>query len=246
MTADVIEFYQLEDLVKARGSVRSVMYSSDSRPQPAGFKTGAPVFATADFMESHTQSGIATYSKRAKLWQNDQVIRAETISLYRNEKKMVAERDVNTVFYLKPRQQQGKSQSDSSPFFGQADKLTYEDKLERMLFESHVHVKSSMGDLTADRLEVFLHKEDNQTSLERMLAQGNVRVKQEGRTSYSSSAEYFASDELVVLTGGPPRIIDPVRGFTSGPRLTMHLNDDRLSVEGDSEHRTITSQNVAR
>jgi LPS export ABC transporter protein LptC len=244
--ADVIEFHQDEDLVKARGSVRSVLYSSDSRAQPGGFKTSAPVFATADFMESHTQSGVARYWKRAKLWQDDQVIRAETISLYRDEKKMVAEKDVNTIFYLKPQQQRGENQSDPSPFTGQADKLTYEDKLERMLYESHVNVVSSMGQLTADRLEVFLNKESNQTSLERMLAQGNVRVQQEGRTSYSSSAEYFASDELVVLTGGPPRIIDPVRGFTSGARLTMHLNDDRIAVEGDSEQRTITRQNVAR
>jgi LPS export ABC transporter protein LptC len=244
--ADLIELYQEEDLVKARGSVRSVLYSLDSGAQPGVFKPGAPVFATADFMESHTRSGIARYWKRAKLWQDDQIIRADTISLFRNEKKMVAETNVNTIFYPKPRQQRGNNQSDSSPFIGQADKLTYEDKLERMLFESHVNVKSSMGELMADRLEVFLNKQGNQTSLERMLAQGSVRVQQEGRTSYSSSAEYFASDELVVLTGGPPRIIDPVRGFTSGARLTMHLNDDRISVEGDSENRTVTRQNVAR
>ncbi len=244
--ADVIELHKQEDLVKARGLVRSVMVSMDSPTQAGLFKTSSPVFASSDFMESHTRSGIAKYWSKAKLWQEDQVVRAQTITLFRDERKMVAETDVHTVFHLKPQPQHGQRQRNSGPVMAEAAHLVYEDNLQRARFETRVKVIGPMGQMTADQADLFLSKEGDQTTISRMLAQGNVKIQQEGRNSFSSTAEYFAADGMVVLTGGPPRIIDPVRGFSSGPRLTMYLNDDRIAVEGDSEMRTITRQNVAR
>jgi lipopolysaccharide export system protein LptA len=197
-------------------------------------------------MESQTEKGTARYWKRAKLWQDDQIISAETIDLYRDEKRLAAENEVTTLFYPKTDHQQTSGPSGSGPVKVQAHKLTYEDKLQRMLYETKVSMNSSMGKVTCDRLEIFLNREEKQTSVERMLARGSVHVEQQGRTSSSSLAEFFSADNLVVLTGGQPKITDPARGFTAGARLTMHLNDDRLSVEGEPENRTITRQNVAR
>ena len=244
--ADVIELHKQVDLVTARGSVHSVMVSMDSQSQVASFNTSSPVFAASDFMESHTRSGIAKYWSNAKLWQEDQVIRAQTITLFRDERKMVAETNVHTVFHLKPNPQRNQRQTNSGPLMAEAAKLVYEDNLQRARFETGVKVNSAMGKMTADRADLFLSKEGDQTTLSRMLAQGNVVIQQEGRISHSATAEYFAADGIVVLTGQSPRILDPVRGFSSGARLTMYLNDDRISVEGDSETRTLSRQNVAR
>ena len=245
-TAEVIEMFQTENLVKARGSVRSVLFEKNTDARPGMFQSDAPVFASADFMESQTQNGTAKYWGRAKLWQEEQVLRADVIRLFREDRKLVAEKNVSSLMYLKKTAGAAAAKSDSQPVLVRAEKLTYEDQLQRLFYETGVRARSSMGTMTAQQLEVFLETEDKQTTVQRMLAKGSVRLQQESRTSYSDTAEYFREEDRLVLLGGPPRIIDSERGFTSGARLTMYLNDDRISVEGDSGNRSITRQDVAR
>lgn len=158
----------------------------------------------------------------------------------------MAEKNVSSLMYLKKTAGAAAAKSDSQPVLVRAEKLTYEDQLQRLFYETGVRARSSMGTMTAQQLEVFLETEDKQTTVQRMLAKGSVRLQQESRTSYSDTAEYFREEDRLVLLGGPPRIIDSERGFTSGARLTMYLNDDRISVEGDSGNRSITRQDVAR
>src|SRR5205807_10499452 len=109
-----------------------------------------------------------------------------------------------------------------------------------------VKLNSSMGILNSSQLEIFLESRENQTSIQRLLAKGGVKIDQPNRTSLSESAEYFRSEEKVVLLGGPPRVVDSERGSSVGPRLTLGLDDGSISVEGDSETRPITRQRVAR
>jgi len=244
-TADIIEFDQLQNLFKARGTVRSVFYNRDQQTHAGMFQPGSPVFASSDFMEAQTSSGIAKYWKKAKLWQEDQVISAETIYLYRSEKKLVAEKNVRSFFYIEDQKTSAKKM-ERKPVTIQAERMVYEDRLQRVLYERNVQLNSWMGVLNSRQLEVFLESEENQTSIERILAKGGVKIYQPGRTSCSESAEYFRSEEKIVLVGGPPRVVDPERGSTVGARLTLGLNDGSISVEGNSETRPITRQRVAR
>jgi lipopolysaccharide export system protein LptA len=103
-----------------------------------------------------------------------------------------------------------------------------------------------MGVLNSKRLEIFLETKEKQTAVRRLLASGEVKVRQPGRTSFSDSAEYFRDEARLLLIGGPPRVLDSERGSTTGARLTMNLNDGSISVEGDPETRTITRRIVAR
>jgi LPS export ABC transporter protein LptC len=245
-TAEVIEMFRTQNLVKARGSVRSVFFEQDGESKPGMFQPEAPVFASSDFMESETQRDTAKYFGQAKLWQEDQILRADQIWLFRKERKLVAEKNVSSLLHLQKVSTASAPKSDPQPVSIQADKLTYEDQLQRIFYETNVRAQSPMGKMTARQLEVFLITEGKQTFVGRMLAKGNVRLQQATRTSYSDNAEYFRQEDRLVLLGGPPRIIDSERGFTSGARLTMYLNDDRISVEGDSEIRSVTRQDVAR
>ena len=246
-TANVIELHQLRNLVRAQGDVRSVFYNQGAQTQTTLFEPGSSIYASADFMEAATTSGIVKYWNRAKLWQGDQVIGAETIYLYRSERKLVAENSVRSLFYIqKQKSSKEVKQPDRQPVTIQARRMTYEDSAQRAVYQGRVRVNGSMGILNSNQLEVFLATEENQTAVKRLLATGTVTIHQPNRTSSSDCAEYFRDEGIVVLTGGSPRILDSERGSTAGARLTMHLDDGSIAVEGDNENRSFSRQRVAR
>ena len=133
-SADVFEFEPAQNLVKAHGNVRSVFESRDKNTQPGMFQSGKPVYASADFLEVETRNGIATYRQRAKLWQEDQVIRASVLVLHRNEKRLVAETQVVSLFYLE--QESAETKKERKPATVQAERLVYEDNLQKATYLS--------------------------------------------------------------------------------------------------------------
>jgi lipopolysaccharide export system protein LptA len=243
-SADVFEFEPVQNLVKARGNVRSVFESRDEHAQPGMFQPDKPVYASADFLDVETRNGIATYRQKAKLWQEDQVIRASTLVLHRNEKRLVAETQVVSLFYLE--QESAEKKKERKPATVQAERLVYEDALQKATYSRNVRMNSATGRLNSDQLEVFLKDDNNRKSVERMLATGKVKIEQPGKVATSESAEFFQSEKKVILTGGMPRVLDSERGSTVGPRLTMHFDDGSITVAGNPDGRVITRQRVTQ
>jgi lipopolysaccharide export system protein LptA len=243
-SADVFEFEPAQNLVKARGNVRSAFESRDNDAQPGMFQSEKPVYASADFLDVQTRSGIATYRQKAKLWQEDQVIRASTLVLHRNEKRLVAETQVVSLFYLD--QESAEKKKERKPATVQAERLVYEDALQKATYSRNVRMQSATGRLNSDQLEVFLKEDNNRKSVERMLATGKVKIEQPGKLATSESAEFFQSEKKVLLTGGMPRVLDSERGSTVGPRLTMYFDDGSITVAGNPETRVITRQRVTQ
>lgn len=243
-SADVIEFEPSENLVKARGNVRSVFENRGKNAQPGMFQAEAPVFASADFLEVQTQKGVATYRRKAKLWQEDQVLRSETLVLYRNEERLVANTQVVSLFYLE--QESAEEKKERKPATVHSDWLEYEHSLQKATYFRNVKMNSAMGRLSSDQLEVFLKQQENRKSVERLLATGRVKIEQPGKLASSESAEFFQSERKVVLTGGMPRVLDSERGSTVGARLTMFFDDGSITVAGNPETRAITRQRVAQ
>ncbi|MEX2115192.1 MAG: amino acid permease, partial [Pirellulales bacterium] len=102
-----------------RGNVRSVFESRDKNTSPGMFQSDKPVYASADFLEVETGNGIATYRQKAKLWQEDQVIRASVLVLDRNAKRLVAETQVVSLFYLE--QESAEKKKERKPATVQAE-----------------------------------------------------------------------------------------------------------------------------
>ncbi len=244
-SADVIEFHQLQNLLTARGHVRSLFVNQEKKEQTGFFEPGAPVYASAESLEVQTQTGIARYDQKAKLWQDDQVLRATTIYLYRQEKRLVAEKNVSTLLYLESEKSQA-GKKDRKLTTVQADRMQYDDLDQKIHYEKSVRMNGSMGTVQSDQLEVFLTSDGNQKSMERMAANGKVKILQPGKTSISDSAEFFQKEKKVILAGGPPRIVDSERGSTSGARLTLFFDDGSIAVEGGPETRSITTQRVSK
>jgi lipopolysaccharide export system protein LptA len=244
-SADVIEFEEANNLTKARGNVRSVFENQGNQPETGMFTGDAPVYASAEFLEVETKAGIATYRQKAKLWQEDQVLRADRIVLYRNEKRLVAEQNVTSLLYIEEKSdQQGKQER--KPATVRSEELTYDDKIQKATYRRQVLMNSAMGTLRSNQLEVFLTSEGNKKAVERMLATGSVKISQPGKLATSESAEFFQGEQKAILTGGMPRVLDSERGSTSGARLTLFLDDGSISVVGSPETRSLTRQRVAR
>lgn len=233
--ADVIEFHRDRDLLKAEGEVRSAYFGTDAGP-------GAhpDVFASAQFMEFQTREGIGRYWKNARLWQKDRILYAQDIRLNRTEGMLTATGGVTSLFH-RP------GEEESSPgTMVRSEKMTYEEQARKIVYEDGVATTTPDGRLQSDRLQVFLRQEQGQTSVDKALAEGNVRMAQPNRTAFSEWAEYRGREGKVVLWGGPPQVVDYERGSTTGARLTIDIGGGSVAVEGNSRNRAVTTQRLSR
>ena len=74
--------------------------------------------------------------------------------------------------------------------------------------------------------------------VERVVASGDVVIRQPGRTATGEQAVYMASDGLVTLTGTagrPPRVVDETNGTLTGGSLRFHAGDNSVVVDGRSQ-----------
>lgn len=149
-----------------------------------------------------------------------------------------------------------------------SERLIYSDTERKASFLNHVQLTSSDGQLFANRVEVFLtppgsrfpgsrladsrtaKKEENlsfdrdyggQSSVERIVATGNVRLLQPGRRATGTRLVYTSSNGHFVLTGdhsGPPTVTDVERGTVTGQSLTFASADQAIMVDGATTTRT--------
>ena len=72
-------------------------------------------------------------------------------------------------------------------------------------FNKNVKVSSKRGELFADKMDVFIDRQKK--SITKIVCTGNVRIKQEGSTTFSRKAVYFAEQGKVTLLGEPRLVI---------------------------------------
>jgi lipopolysaccharide export system protein LptA len=118
----------------------------------------------------------------------------------------------------------------------------------RIIFERDVVVKKGDMDLQADRVEVILSASPNEAAehvlsalpgaggamlaednVERIEANGRVKVMQGGKTVTADQAVYHSANETIVLTGRPETWEDGYR--IQGSRITILLKEQRSVVE---------------
>ena len=90
--------------------------------------------------------------------------------------------------------------------------------------------------VTGKELRAYMKDTDGDTSLDKALADGAVKIvstaDKRTRVGTSDHAEYYAGEEKVILDGGDPLFVDSVKGQTRGKQLTWFANNDRLLVNG--------------
>lgn len=109
-----------------------------------------------------------------------------------------------------------------------------EEGRKRLVFTDDVRAAQGTFKLRAARLEAFYPAQSSQP--ERLVASGNVRLSQEGRTARCDTATYFREDQRVVCKG-QNAILKQDDDQLQGREITFHLDSEVLVVTGGATVR---------
>ncbi|MEP6707825.1 MAG: LptA/OstA family protein, partial [Pyrinomonadaceae bacterium] len=227
-TATEIDSDTANRISYGRGKTQTAYYSQEQTNGATPFsKVKSPVYIVAERAEFHHESGVANYAGNARAWQDDNFVRGETISLYREQKRMESRGRVQSGLYqAKRRTSAGNTET---PVFASSDFMWYSDPDRVLHYEGNVDVKQGTDRLTSGVADVYLLKESNE--LEKTIAQKNVVLTQPGKRGTGDWLQYTAADDVAVLKGSPARVEDTEQGSTEGARLTVYMRENRVVAD---------------
>jgi len=161
------------------------------------------------------------------MWQDDNFVRADQITLFREQKQMEGRGHVQSALY------QAKHKTGNAtavvPVVATADFMKYSDPDRLLHYETNVDIKQGTDRVNSAVADVYLSKESNE--LEKTIAQGNVVLTQPGKRGTGDWLQYTAADEVAVLKGNPARVEDVEQGSTEGARLTVYMRENRVGAD---------------
>ncbi|MPY89782.1 MAG: hypothetical protein GEU99_17900 [Luteitalea sp.] len=251
----------------ASGGVRSVLKArtqgAGKRTRPVMFRDNQPVNVTADDLES--KGSLAVYTGKARLWQGRTAISAKTLTLDDDSGNLKAKGDVVSTLELEDapaadpddaKRRTGRRPADgtpteTSPTTITAQALDYQEAERRAIYTGgppQPHLVGPEGDLTADRIELFLNAEGR--SLERLEGYEDVALETIAtdtttvpRDGVGKRLTYFAAEEKYVMTGGPVVVLEQLPTecrVTIGSILTFYRSIDTITMDGNAGRRTQT------
>lgn len=135
-----------------------------------------------------------------------------------------------------------------------ADKMTYQSEKQQVVFDTKVHVTRPDFELWSDKLTVYLKPaktapataggEKKAGSLpegmaagdvDRLVAQGNVRMQSDGREGTSSKATYTVDDGMLVMEGDPK--VSDGDNIITGEVIRYFTKENRSEVIGGTKKR---------
>lgn len=259
-TAASLVVNQKSGELRATGGVVST-YIPAAQGDAVNLGSGA-AHVSADALSGSVNSGHVAYTGHARLWQGESVLDADQIDLWRDDKKLQAGGHVVAVFSqiagpfaALPGKSSGPS---SAPTLWKivAPILTYWSDRGQAHLEGGVSASSAQGSLESRTLDVFLGAAPATTAgtpsatsgrqLSRVLAQGNVVIRQGDRRGVGEQAEYTAADGKFVLSGGQPTIVNAASDTTTGHSLTFYVASDTILIDSQEGSRTLTKHRVEK
>ena len=234
----------------AEGNVTSSrMPESDSQKNSQMLSGDEPLNAQARKMESRDQNHVFHYEGNVAMWQGANRIAGDVVDVDRRKRTLKADGHVVTTFWDQPKDADTKSATDTrkakkastkpaTSTVVRAPHLSYTDDDRLAIYTGGVSLDHEQMHVTSTTLRANLADANADSRLERAFADGEVLIRWSNpprlRVGASQHAEYYTSDQRVVLSGGRPRFEDSCKGSTDGNELTYFANDDRLLVNGKS------------
>jgi lipopolysaccharide export system protein LptA len=234
------------------GHVQATHVPSPTPGAPAPTAPPLPTNVLADKMVARRQSQTVHYEGHVRAWQGTDVVESSALDVYRTQKRVSSGSQVTTS-YLQPASMlsgQGTaahSAGETRPVTVHADFLEYFDQGRRARYHGNVRLVTENTTLQSERLDVYFTQGDTVegSEVDHAEADGHVKVTQPGRLGTGDHAEYYAGPGKIVLTGGPPSLVDDKKGSTTGQRLTFFIHDDRLFVDGGDKLPSLSKHRVA-
>jgi lipopolysaccharide export system protein LptA len=213
----------------------------------------------------------------ARLWQGADSISAPVLELARTQRTLSAHdnnvsdtKAVRAVFTSLGSAPQLKTVTRGKPGEPSLIRVTsrtlvYSDVRNQASFRGMVDVQTSSGTMRARDMDLYFTGQSARPmgaakapaiqandrlkkQVERIVAKGDVQLKQPGRSGTGDELVYTAQDGKFVLTGtsaAPPRIVDQLHGTVTGASLIFNDRDDSVLVSGD-QSKAVTETRTAR
>ena len=258
VTATRIEFTPETGAIAAEGGVRSVLTAAaddggrpgeptgtDPARMPAMLDQDEPTFVTAARLEHDSESSLAVYTGEARLWQGETDIQASTIILDESRGNLTATGSVRAQSVVV---QLDEETGELEPVItvGWGEELFYDDSLHRTTYTTDARVDSQAEDLRADRIEMYLGARGE--PVERVEAYDEVTVQLRGRWAAGDRFTYVEADGRYEMSGVPVRIVEQLETEcreTTGRTLTFYRSVDTITVDGNAEVRTRSTQTTS-
>lgn len=117
----------------------------------------------------------------------------------------------------------------NQPITVKSNELAADNKGKTAVFTGKVVAKQGDVTIFCDRMTVYYGA--TQGDVDKIEADGNVRIVQENRVGVSSHAVYESKLGRITLTGGNPKVIQG-KDTVSGEVITYFIDDERSSVTG--------------
>jgi lipopolysaccharide export system protein LptA len=209
-----------------------------------------PLNAQARKMDSRDQNHVFHYEGNVVMWQGANRIVGDVVDVDRRKRVLKADGHVVTTFWDQPKKEpdatsaanpksakKGSAKPATSTVV-RAPHLSYTDDDRLAIYSGGVSLDHDQMHVTSTTLRANLADSNADSRLERAFADGNVVIRWSNpprlRVGTSQHAEYYTSDQKVILNGGRPKFEDSCKGSTTGNELTYFANDDRLLVNGKS------------
>ncbi len=244
LTADIIQFNRKTSNAVGQGNVKTTYTELKAQPNGAMLGSADPIHVTGNSVTASRTTGVAHYTK-ARLWQGANIVEAPTINFDRTKRSLQAQGNqavqVASVFVQKDKK------GNLSPVNVTSDKLTYVDSDRKAVFSGNVVVHTQETTINSDSVQIILlprqslAQAQGASQLERIVAQGDIKIQQGTRKADGTQLVYTAVDEKMVLTGTkdhPPSIFDAEQGKITGNSLTFFTHDGRVLVGSGESSQT--------
>lgn len=114
-----------------------------------------------------------------------------------------------------------------------ADRLEADDVAKSLLFIGHAVAKQGDVTISSDRLTIFYAAQGG--DIDRIVAEGGVRIVQGNRVATGNRAEYFRSEDRMVLSGSPK--VSEGTNSIQGSEIVLYLKENRSVVMGGQSGR---------
>ena len=213
-----MEYDLAADELLASGQVRAALYSRQSNG--SFFRAGSdtsPVVAMAEELRYRPSDGRFHFSGGVVALTEIQQLAAREIT-FDGDGNMTA---VGGVLH--------RIEESGAAAIIESGRMEYRQGEGLISYSGKVEMRSKEMIFYADVLNVML--DDEAKELRRVVAEGNVLVRHEGRVCRGDAAEWVTASSNSIITGNPAMCDDPERGRSTARRLTYYQSQDRVTLD---------------
>ena len=177
---------------------------------PSVLKQNEPVNVTSNRLQYQGTASKAVYSGDVQLWQEaaDTTIKGDTLTLDDKTGNLEVNGNASTRYVLEETDEKT-GEKKRTPTLGQSKTFVFDDARRVGTYTGNAQLDGAHGNLTADKIEIFLKPNGNEVDRLEAYAQGTEVVIKEGkRRTYGKHLTYTASDDKYLMIGTPVEVIE--------------------------------------